>query len=111
MDLQLTNTTAVVTGASRGIGLTTVQVLTAEGVRVVAAARTHHPGAEGDRRSGRTRWTCWPPDAPAQLIDRATAELGDLDLLVNNVAGGSSGESQTGGFLSLTDRSDSSPST
>ncbi|MFH8987789.1 hypothetical protein [Streptomyces sp. NPDC017940] len=43
------------------------------------------------------------PDAPAQIIERATAELGDLDLLVNNVGGGDSGENQTGGFRSFTD--------
>ena len=40
MDLQLKGKTALVTGASRGIGLAVVEHLVEEGVRVVAAART-----------------------------------------------------------------------
>ena len=40
MNLNLTDKTAVVTSASRGIGLATVQTLIDEGVRVVGAART-----------------------------------------------------------------------
>jgi NAD(P)-dependent dehydrogenase (short-subunit alcohol dehydrogenase family) len=39
MNLNLTDKTAVVTSASRGIGLATVQTLIDEGVRVVGAAR------------------------------------------------------------------------
>ena len=102
MDLQLTNTTAVVTGASRGIGLATVQALTAEGVRVVAAARTITPELK-ETGALAIPVDLLTPDAPARLIDRATTELGDLDLLVNNVGGGD-GEGQTGGFLSFTDQ-------
>ncbi|MBP0460357.1 SDR family NAD(P)-dependent oxidoreductase [Streptomyces montanisoli] len=101
MDLQLTNTTAVVTGASRGIGLATVQALATEGVRVVAAARTITPELK-DTGALAVSVDLLAPEAPARLIDRATAELGDLDLLVNNVGGGD-GEGRTGGFLSFTD--------
>lgn len=103
MDLQLTNTTAVVTGASRGIGLATVQALTAEGVRVVAASRTITPELK-ETGALALPMDLLAPDAPAQLIDRAITEFGDLDLLVNNVGGGDSGEGQTGGFLSFTDQ-------
>jgi putative oxidoreductase len=39
MNLNLTTNAAVVTSASRGIGLATVQTLIDEGVRVVGAAR------------------------------------------------------------------------
>ena len=39
MSLNLTAKTAVVTAASRGIGLATVQTLIDEGVRVMGAAR------------------------------------------------------------------------
>ena len=39
MNLNLTANAAVVTSASRGIGLATVQTLIDEGVRVVGAAR------------------------------------------------------------------------
>lgn len=38
MDLRLRGKTAVVTGASRGVGLATVHALKAEGVQVIAAA-------------------------------------------------------------------------
>ena len=40
MDLELTGKIAVVTGASKGIGLAVVRALAAEGVLVVAGART-----------------------------------------------------------------------
>jgi putative oxidoreductase len=39
MNLNLTAKTAIVTGASRGIGLATVQTLIHEGARAVGAAR------------------------------------------------------------------------
>ena len=40
MDLELTGKVAVVTGASKGIGLAVVRTFAAEGARVVAGART-----------------------------------------------------------------------
>lgn len=43
MNLNLAGRTAVVAGASRGIGLATVQTLIDEGVRVVGAAPTITP--------------------------------------------------------------------
>ena len=42
MELDLKDKVAVVTGASKGIGLTVVKVLGREGVRVVAGSRTQH---------------------------------------------------------------------
>ncbi|MEW2353682.1 SDR family oxidoreductase [Spirillospora sp. NPDC029432] len=101
MDLRLDGKTAVVTGASRGIGLATVEALAVEGMRVVAAARTATPELE------RTGAIVVPadlsdPEAPGRLIETALAELGELDLLVNNVGGGDGGGA--GGFLSFDDR-------
>jgi NAD(P)-dependent dehydrogenase (short-subunit alcohol dehydrogenase family) len=43
------------------------------------------------------------PAGVAALTERALAELGGVDVLVNNVGGGE-GEGQTGGFLSFDDR-------
>jgi NAD(P)-dependent dehydrogenase (short-subunit alcohol dehydrogenase family) len=49
MDLRLSGKTAIVTGASRGIGLAITRGLIGEGVRVVAAARD---GADEMRELG-----------------------------------------------------------
>ncbi len=43
VNLHLNDKTAIVTGASRGLGLATVCALAAEGVRVLGAARTITP--------------------------------------------------------------------
>ncbi|MER7682956.1 SDR family NAD(P)-dependent oxidoreductase, partial [Streptomyces sp. NPDC096934] len=43
MDLQLKDKVAVVTGASKGIGLAVVEGLVREGARVVAGSRTSSP--------------------------------------------------------------------
>ncbi|WP_433323225.1 SDR family oxidoreductase [Spirillospora sp. CA-294931] len=98
MDMGLAGRRAVVTGASRGIGLAIVEALTAEGMHVVAAARTVTPELE------KTGAECVPadlstPGGPAALIERA----GAVDLLVNNVGGGDGGEGQTDGFLAFDD--------
>lgn len=100
MDLQLKDRTALVTGASRGIGLAVVERLVEEGVRVVAAARTSTP------ELGRTGAHVVPVDltsseGPERLVSAAVQEVGELDLLVNNVGGGD-GE-MAAGFLDVDD--------
>ena len=87
MNLNLTAKTAVVTGASRGIGLATVRTLIDEGAHVVGAARKITPeleqtGACAVSADLSTR------EGVSALIDGALAELGGIDLLVNNVGGG-----------------------
>ena len=100
MDLQLKDKTALVTGASRGIGLAVVEHLVEEGVRVVAAARTSTPEL---RQTGASAVLVdlSDPAAPQQLLASALKELGEIDLLVNNVGGGD-GEA-TAGFLDFPD--------
>ncbi|WP_433435500.1 SDR family oxidoreductase [Nonomuraea sp. CA-141351] len=91
---------AVVTGAGKGIGLAIVTALRDEGYRVVAGARTISSelrqvtpfAVSVDLRT---------PSGPAHLIDTAMAELGGIDLLVNNVAGTTG--PHPGGFLSISD--------
>jgi NAD(P)-dependent dehydrogenase (short-subunit alcohol dehydrogenase family) len=86
MDLHLSGKRAVVTGASRGIGLATVRALRAEGARVVAAARS---GTDVLHQTGAVivPVDLAEPGGAAHLIDRAVDELGDIDVLVNNVGG------------------------
>lgn len=87
MELNLKSKSAVVTGASRGIGLATVQALTAEGVRVVGAARTITPGLT-DTGARSVEADLSTAAGVTTLISSALAELGGIDLLVNNVGGG-----------------------
>lgn len=87
MDLGLTGKTAVVTGASKGIGLAIVQGLVAEGARVVAGARSSSPELDELVDAGSVLFQpvdLSTADGPATLVARA-ADLGGLDILVNNV--------------------------
>jgi NAD(P)-dependent dehydrogenase (short-subunit alcohol dehydrogenase family) len=87
MQLELSGKTAIVTGASRGIGLATVQALRAEGVQVVGAARKPTPELEA------TGALAVPVDLATRegaqfLVDETVRAFGGVDLLVNNVGGG-----------------------
>ncbi len=86
MDLELKDKVAVVTGASKGIGLAVVRALVAEGARVVAGARTIESLA-GIERVIPVAVDLASREGPARLLKRAIDEHGRIDVLVNNVGG------------------------
>ena len=103
MDLHLNGKVAVVTGASRGIGLAVAQALAEEGVRVVAGARERTDDLVQLAARADTRFVpvdLSTPDGQARLIAEAIATFGELDLLVNNVG---AAHPRLDGFLSITD--------
>lgn len=102
MDLGLQNKVAVVTGASKGIGLAIVAALVQEGVRVVAASRGQSP----ELIEVADRFSVLPvaldlsaADGPAKLIETAVTTFGSVDILINNVGG----THMQAGFLSISD--------
>jgi NAD(P)-dependent dehydrogenase (short-subunit alcohol dehydrogenase family) len=100
MDLGLTGRTAVVTGASRGIGLAITRGLAAHGAHVVAGARRSSAELDELAKEGSVRVLevdLTDPGGPAQLVALASA---GPDILVNNVGGA---PARTGGFLSISD--------
>jgi|KBSMisStaDraftv2_1062788.scaffolds.fasta_scaffold109823_2 NAD(P)-dependent dehydrogenase (short-subunit alcohol dehydrogenase family) len=86
MDLALQGKIAVVTAASKGIGLAVARMLVEEGAKVVAGARTV------DALIGLPGITALPvdlgsPDGPARLVAHAVETHGRVDILVNNMGG------------------------
>src|SRR5882672_6110509 len=86
MDLKLTDKVAVVTGASKGIGLAITRALLDEGARVVAGARTIDGLADLPRVTA-VALDLASHEGPARLVQRALDEHGRIDVLVNNVGG------------------------
>src|SRR5450631_4032423 len=84
MDLKLTDKIAIVTGASKGIGLAIARALAREGARVVAGARGVDSLRGIDRVTG-VALDLTAPDGPARLARRALDDHGRIDVLVNNV--------------------------
>src|SRR5262245_12988422 len=101
--MHLAGKVAVVTGASKGIGLATARVLLGEGARVVAGARTvagELTRLVGDGPLLTIGVDLSTQDGPARLVQEAIKAFGRLDILVNNVGGVTP---RTGGFLSVTE--------
>ena len=84
MDLGLTDKIAVVTGASKGIGLAITRAFVAEGARVVAGAR-NIDGLSGIDRVTAVSGDLTSKEGPAALVKRALDDHGRVDVLVNNV--------------------------
>ncbi len=95
MDLQLNNKTALVTGASVGIGRAIAKALAAEGVRVALAARrvsnlqelAKEIVAAGGREPVVIETNLYEDDSAAKLAASALKGLGQVDILVNNAGG------------------------
>ncbi|MER5447492.1 oxidoreductase [Streptomyces sp. NPDC002764] len=101
MNSELQGRTAVVTGASKGIGLAIVEALAQAGAHVVAGSRTSSERLDALVKEGSVTWVpvdLAEPDAAGELI---AAAGGRIDVLVNNVG---SAPARTGGFLSVTDQ-------
>lgn len=99
MDLHLAGKTALVTGASKGIGLAIARALLAEGAEVVAGARS----VDGDLASLPVEAIAVDlstPEGPGWFVTEALARVGEFDILVNNVG---AVHPRPGGFVSVTD--------
>ncbi len=83
MDLGLRDRICVVTGSTTGIGLETARLLAAEGARVVTSGRRGQGPGVGEAMHVAADLAL--PGEPERLVGAATAELGALDCLVNNV--------------------------
>ncbi|GHD87245.1 SDR family NAD(P)-dependent oxidoreductase [Streptomyces naganishii] len=100
MTTPLQGRTAVVTGASKGIGLAVVTALAHAGATVVAGSRTSTPELDALGKEGRVTWVpvdLGEPQDAERLVQEAR---GRVDILVNNVG---AAPARTGGFLSVTD--------
>ncbi len=90
--------TVLVTGASRGIGLATARAFLAQGARVIGASRTITPElAATGAHTVATDLTA------ADGVSRLIEEVGDVDVLINNVGGGDDGAAGLHGFLDVAD--------
>jgi 7-alpha-hydroxysteroid dehydrogenase len=101
MSARLTGRTAIVTGASRGLGRAAAVALAAEGAAVAVVARTETqwderlPGTIGETvaaieaaggRAVAIRADLLEPGDIPRLVDEARAALGPITVLVNNAA-------------------------
>jgi NAD(P)-dependent dehydrogenase (short-subunit alcohol dehydrogenase family) len=99
VDLMLHDKIAIVTGASKGIGMAVTQALADEGALVVAAAR-RISSLQGLENVTAVAMDLSDRENPARLVQRTLDEFGRVDILVNNVGGT---RVRPDGFLSVTD--------
>ncbi len=95
MDLQLSGKTALVTGASQGIGRATAKSLAAEGVQIAIAARrgellkdvADEVAAAGNLRPIVIAHDIMRDTGPERLGVKALEALGSIDILINSAGG------------------------
>ncbi len=100
MDLKLSGKTALVTGASRGLGYATALGLAAEGCQVAINSRNAESiSAAADKIRAATGATILPlsgdvtqPASADQLVQQTVADFAGLDLLVTNSGGPPAGK-------------------
>ncbi len=101
----LTGKTAIVTGASRGIGRAIAMRLAKDGAKTVLCARDVGALEAGVREIQAAGGSATSialdlrlPESPAQLVEFAANHFGGIDIVVNNA-----GATKRGVFLELTD--------
>lgn len=99
MEFDLSGKDVVVTGAGHGIGLAVAQALASAGANVLGGARTISP-ALLDATPHVFEVDLATAKGPRLLVERALAEFGGIDILINNVGGG---VKMVAGFLDVDD--------
>jgi 3-oxoacyl-[acyl-carrier protein] reductase len=85
----MTNRTALVTGASRGIGLACARALAESGARVILAARDRAKLEEASAQIPNSSWVeldLSSQDSIKAAFAQAVKDTGRIDILVNNAA-------------------------
>ena len=102
MELGLLNKVAIITGASRGIGYAIAETLSAEGMVLTLAARSHDALVSLDSILPTETLVqavdLRAPEAAEQVVSETIKKFGKIDLLINNA-----GATKRGDFLALTD--------
>jgi 3-oxoacyl-[acyl-carrier protein] reductase len=100
MDLKISGKTALVTGASAGIGRQIAKSLAAEGVKLAVAARRRQLLETLQEEIGAKlviiECDLTRDDAPKAIADAALAGLGSVEILINNAGGSRKFDLKTG---------------